>query len=67
PESQREEPRWLNVDFRFVKKTPLVALAELKKHKKLANMRVLQRGNRLSITPVDPEEWDYITKKLMNA
>ena len=48
-----------------MKKTPLVSLAELKKHKKLANMRVLQRGNRLSITPVDPAEWDYITERLM--
>jgi predicted RNA-binding protein with PUA-like domain len=25
-------------------------------------MRVLQRGNRLSITPVDPAEWSFITK-----
>jgi predicted RNA-binding protein with PUA-like domain len=40
-------------------------LTELKKHKKLANMRVLQRGNRLSITPVDPDEWNYISQKLM--
>ena len=63
--STREEPRWLNVGFKFVKKTPLVTLAELKKHKKLANMRILQRGNRLSITPVDPDEWEYITTKLM--
>jgi len=65
PQAKREAPRWLNVDFKFVKKTPLVSLAELKKHKKLANMRVLQRGNRLSITPVDPAEWDYITERLM--
>jgi predicted RNA-binding protein with PUA-like domain len=63
--SKREEPRWLCVDFRFVKKTPLVSLDEMKKHKKLEKMRVLQKGNRLSITPVDPEEWDYIVKKLM--
>jgi predicted RNA-binding protein with PUA-like domain len=63
--STREEPRWVNVGFKFVKKTPLVRLAELKKHKKLANMRILQKGNRLSITPVDPDEWEYITKKLM--
>jgi predicted RNA-binding protein with PUA-like domain len=60
--SKREEPRWLNVDFRFVKKTPLVSLAELKKHKKLDRMRILQKGNRLSITPVDPDEWKYIVK-----
>jgi predicted RNA-binding protein with PUA-like domain len=65
--SKREEPRWVNVGFKFVKKTPLVTLAELKKHKKLANMRILQRGNRLSITPVDPDEWEYITNKLMKA
>jgi predicted RNA-binding protein with PUA-like domain len=60
--SKREEPRWLNVDFRFVKKTPLVSLNELKKHKKLEKMRILQKGNRLSITPVDPDEWKYIVK-----
>jgi predicted RNA-binding protein with PUA-like domain len=60
--SKREEPRWLNVDFKFVKKTPLVSLNELKKHKKLEKMRILQKGNRLSITPVDPDEWKYIVK-----
>jgi len=63
--SKREEPRWLNVEFKFVKKTPLVSLAELRTHKKLEKMRLLQPGNRLSITPVDPDEWNYITKKLI--
>ena len=63
--SKREEPRWQCVEFKFVKKTPLVSLTELRKHKKLEKMAVLQRGNRLSITPVDPAEWDYIVKKLM--
>ena len=63
--SKKETPRWYNVDFRFVKKTPFVSLAELRKHKKLAHMRLLQPGNRLSITPVEPEEWEYITGKLM--
>ena len=65
--SKREEPRWVNVEFKFVKKTPFVSLAELRKHKKLEKMRLLQPGNRLSITPVDPAEWDYINKKLMAA
>ena len=63
--SKREEPRWVNVDLKFVKRTPLVSLAELRKHKKLEKMRLLQPGNRLSITPVDPAEWEFITKKLM--
>jgi predicted RNA-binding protein with PUA-like domain len=65
--SKREEPRWLNVEFKFVKRTPLVTLDELRKHKPLANMRVLQRGNRLSITPVEPKEWDFIVNKLMDS
>lgn len=60
PASKKEAPRWLNVDFKFVKKTPLVSLAELRKHKKLGKMRILQPGNRLSITPVDPDEWKFI-------
>ena len=63
--SKKDVPRWYNVDFRFVKKTPFVSLAELRTHKKLAHMRLLKPGNRLSITPVEPEEWEYITGKLM--
>jgi predicted RNA-binding protein with PUA-like domain len=37
-------------------------LAELRRHKELAGMRILQRGNRLSITPVDPAEWKFILR-----
>ena len=60
PESSRDDPRWLNVDIRFVQKIGPVPLAELRKHKALAGMRILQRGNRLSVTPVDPAEWKYV-------
>ncbi|MGH8616154.1 MAG: EVE domain-containing protein [Burkholderiales bacterium] len=56
----RDNPRWLHVDVKFVRKTPLVSLDELRKHPALKNMRTLQRGNRLSITPVDPAEWTYL-------
>jgi hypothetical protein len=65
PKSTPEEPRWVNVDVRIVRKTRLVGLDELRAHPELANMRVLQRGNRLSITPVDPAEWKFITGKLI--
>jgi len=65
PKSKRAAPRWLNVDVTFVKKTRLVPLAELRAQRPLAGMRVLQRANRLSITPVDPREWAYITEKMM--
>jgi predicted RNA-binding protein with PUA-like domain len=60
PDSKRENPRWLNVDIRFLRKTRLVSLDELRRHKPLARMRVLARGNRLSITPIDPAEWEFI-------
>ncbi|HJQ64720.1 MAG TPA: EVE domain-containing protein [Burkholderiales bacterium] len=62
PESKREAARWVNVDVKFVKKLRLIPLDELRKHKALARMRILQRGNRLSITPVDPREWSFIMK-----
>ena len=53
----RDAPRWFNVEVTLVKKTRLVALAELRTTPALATMRVLHRGNRLSITPVTPQEW----------
>jgi predicted RNA-binding protein with PUA-like domain len=58
----RDKPRWLNVDVTLLKKTRLVPLAELRTHRELAEMRVLQRGNRLSITPVEAGEWKFIAK-----
>jgi len=63
----RESPRWFAVDFKFVRKTPFVSLAELRKHPDLAGMRLLQRGNRLSITPVEPAEWRYIERLMARA
>ena len=61
----RDNPRWVNVEVKFVKKTRLLGLAELREHKELAGMRLLARGNRLSITPIDPHEWKFITTKLL--
>jgi predicted RNA-binding protein with PUA-like domain len=60
PKASRDNPRWLNVDVTLVKKTRLIGIAELRSRPELAAMRVLQRGNRLSITPVEPSEWDFI-------
>ena len=59
-QATRENPRWLNVDVKFVKKTRLVGIQELRGYPELKNMRVLARGNRLSITPVEPAEWKFI-------
>jgi predicted RNA-binding protein with PUA-like domain len=63
--SRRDEPRWVNVDVRALKKVRLVPLAELRRHKALAKMVLLRPGNRLSITPVSAAEWRYITGKLI--
>lgn len=65
PETKRESPRWFNVDVKFVRKTRLVGLAELRSHSELSAMRTLARGNRLSITPVSADEWEFITRRLM--
>jgi predicted RNA-binding protein with PUA-like domain len=62
PTAAREAPRWYNVDVTLVEKTRFIALAELRARPELARMRVLQRGNRLSITPVDPAEWAFVGK-----
>ena len=67
PAATRETPRWFLVDVKLVRKTPLISLAELRRHNELESMRILQKGNRLSITPVDPREWNFITKKLIKA
>ncbi|MBV8503850.1 MAG: EVE domain-containing protein [Paucibacter sp.] len=64
--ARREEPRWLHVDVKLVKKTRLLSLAEMKADVGLSSMRTLQPGNRLSITPVTPAEWKRI-EKLLNV
>lgn len=58
----RENPRWDHVDVRLVEKTRLVPLPELRGEPALADMVILRRGNRLSITPVTPGEWKAIVK-----
>ncbi|NOT16101.1 MAG: EVE domain-containing protein [Methylotenera sp.] len=58
--STPETPRWVNVDVKLVRKTRLLSLKELRETPALSNLRILQRGNRLSITPVDPRDWHII-------
>ncbi|MDP3859286.1 MAG: EVE domain-containing protein [Stagnimonas sp.] len=62
PGSKREEPRWFLVDVKYKRhlKRPLT-LEELKQHEQsLQGLALLQRGNRLSVSPVRAEHWDYI-------
>ncbi len=60
PKATPENPRWFNVEVKYAKHTRLLPLAELRSHPELATLRILAKGNRLSITPVDPDEWNFI-------
>lgn len=58
--STPESPRWLHVDVSLVRVTRLLSLTEMRSHPELASMVVLQKGSRLSITPVTPQEWKSV-------
>ncbi len=60
--SDPENPRWLMVDIRLVRKFDrIISLTELKQHAgEMENFRLLQRGNRLSLFPVDEQHWHYV-------
>lgn len=63
PKSDPKKPRWILVDVAFKADLKrLVSLDEMKTMPELSEMRVLQRGNRLSITPVTKEEFQAIKK-----
>ena len=64
PKASRENPRWMLVDVRALKKTRLLNLAELRAQPELAEMQILRRGNRLSITPVTATEWECLISQL---
>ena len=61
PGSSRDNPRWMLVDVKFVKKLKrTISLDEMKNDPALADMPLLRKGNRLSVMPVDAAHWKYI-------
>jgi predicted RNA-binding protein with PUA-like domain len=64
PKSKREAPRWTLVDVKLAKKTRAMPLEEMRGYPELEDMITLQRGNRLSVTPVTAAHWKFIVKKL---
>ena len=60
PRSEVSAPRWVLVDVRFVAKSALLSLARLRAEPRLADLQVLRRGNRLSITPVSEAHWEVL-------
>jgi len=64
-DSKRESPRWLLLDVQALRKTRLLSLPEMRSTPELADMVVLRRGNRLSITPVDEKHWTLIVDEML--
>jgi predicted RNA-binding protein with PUA-like domain len=63
PKAKKDNPSWFMVDIKLVKelKTP-VTLDQIKANPKLKNMKLVQRGQRLSVMPVTESEWNEILK-----
>lgn len=63
PQSDPQHPTWYAVDIRFVEKFPeIVPLAALKANPGLADMRVVQKGSRLSVQPVTAREFETVRR-----
>jgi predicted RNA-binding protein with PUA-like domain len=63
PKTDPENPRWMMVDIKFVRKfDKTITLKALKNNTALKDMRLIQRGNRLSVMPVEKWEWNAILK-----
>jgi predicted RNA-binding protein with PUA-like domain len=67
PTAKRDAPRWMLVDVRAIRRTPYLTPTMLRAHPELADMQVLRRGNRLSITPVSTAEWRVLGRLLDGA
>ena len=60
PKSDPENPRWFLVDVQYEKDLNPVSLPQLRANPKLKNMKLLQKGARLSVQPVEKDEWNEI-------
>ena len=57
-----ENPRWWLREVEFVKKVPFIEIGDLRKNPACKKMAILQKGSRLSITPVTESEWNALSK-----
>ncbi len=60
--SSKDAPRWLNVDVQLVERWQLIALAWLREQAELSDLRLLARGNRLSIMPIEAAHWEFVQR-----
>ncbi len=68
PTSTPENPRWFMVDIKWKQSFKrLVTLQEIKQTPQLQNMKLVQKGMRLSVQPVTKEEFEKICEMGMKA
>lgn len=67
PKATLDAPRWISVDVKLVRKTRLLSLKELRTFPELEHMRLLAKGSRLSVMPVEASEWRFIEARLAAA
>lgn len=60
PKSSQQQPRWISVDVKAMRKTGLLSLKQLRTYPELEGMRLLAKGSRLSVMPVERAEWTFI-------
>lgn len=63
PKASKQKPVWFCVQVEFKSKFKnFVSLDQLRSEKSLAEMLVLKKGQRLSIQPVSPQEFEVVKK-----
>ena len=62
--ASREQPRWISVDVHAVEQGCYLPLAEMRTMPELEEMVLLQKGSRLSISPVSAGQWKAILKRV---
>ncbi|TVO70553.1 MAG: EVE domain-containing protein [Sedimenticola selenatireducens] len=63
PKSTSDNPRWFMVDVAYVKTfKEVISLSGMREMPELDGMRLLQKGNRLSIMPVEEGQFRHICK-----
>ena len=64
PKSTLSKPRWYSVDVQLIRIfKSILSLEDLKIQPELKEMRLLQKGNRLSVMPITTLEWQHIMAK----
>lgn len=63
PKSKKENPTWYMVDLKLNEIFKYaITLEQIKSNKKLQDMKLIQRGNRLSVMPITKDEFNEIIR-----